>query len=81
MTKLACDPMCGKKKTSGRMLGVCYIISMTSPYYFFGPYIRWEDLPMVLCIGFAHGFGHDGFLPMVSSRSGQGNYGYVLIQG
>ena len=31
--------------------------------------------------GFAHGFGNDGFLPMVFCRFGQGNYGYVLIQG
>ena len=30
--------------------------------------------------GFVHGFGHDGFLPMVFCRYGQGNYGYVLIQ-
>ena len=39
----------------------------------------WADLPMVLCMGFAHGFGHDGFLLMASCRSGQGNYDYVLI--
>jgi len=32
-------------------------------------------------MGFAHGFGDDGFLPMVSCRFGQGNYGYFLIQG
>ena len=31
--------------------------------------------------GFAHGFGHDGFFPLLFCRSGQGNYGYVLIQG
>ena len=36
---------------------------------------------MILCMGFAHDFGHNGFLPMVSYRSDQGNYGYVLIQG
>ena len=28
MTKLSCDSLCGKETTSGRMLGVCYIISM-----------------------------------------------------
>ena len=47
---------------------------------FFGPYIRWVDLPMALCMGFAHGFWNDGFLPMVFCKSTQGNYGYVLIQ-
>ena len=47
--------------------------------FFFGPYIRCEDLPMVFCMDFAHGFGHDGFLSMVFCRFGQGNYGYVLI--
>ena len=31
--------------------------------FFFGPYIRWVDLPMVLCMDFEHGFGHDGFFP------------------
>ena len=36
---------------------------------------------MVLCMDFTHGFGHDGFLPMVFCRSGKGNYIYVLIQG
>jgi len=48
--------------------------------FFFGPYIRWADLLMVLCMDFSHGFGHDGFLSMVFYRSSQGNYGYVLIQ-
>jgi len=47
--------------------------------FFFGPYIRWIDLPMVLCMDFTHGFGHDGFLSIVFSRSSQGNYNYVLI--
>ena len=32
-------------------------------------------------ICFAHGLGHDSFLPMVFCRSSQGNYCYVLIQG
>jgi len=36
---------------------------------------------MVLCMDFAHDFGHDGFLPMVFFRYGQGNYGCVLMQG
>jgi len=31
MIKLSCGPMCGKKTTSGRILGVCYVLSMTSP--------------------------------------------------
>jgi len=35
---------------------------------------------MVLCMGFAHGFRHDDFLPMVFCRIGIGNYDYVLIQ-
>jgi len=39
------------------------------------------ELPIFVCMGFAHGFGHDSFLPMVSCRSGQVKYGYVLIQG
>ena len=30
--------------------------------FFFGPYIRWEDLAMVLCMGFSHGFGNDDFM-------------------
>jgi len=60
-----------KKKTSGIMLGVCYILSMR----------MLEDLPVVLCTGFAHGFSHDGFLPIVFCRYGQGNYNYVLNQG
>ena len=29
------------------------------------PILGWEDLPMVLCMIFAHGFGHDGFRSMV----------------
>ena len=36
---------------------------------------------MALCMDFAHGFRHDGFLSMVFCTSGPGNYGYVLIQG
>lgn len=48
-------------------------------FFFFGPYIRWADLPMLLCMDFIHGFGHDGFLSMVIYRRGQGNYNYVLI--
>ena len=36
---------------------------------------------MVFCMDFVHGFGHDAFLSMVFCRSGQGTYGYVLIQG
>jgi len=73
---------------------VCYILSMATHtcrgvtggaqcprYFFFGPYIRWANLPMVLCMDFAYGFGHDGFIPMVFCRSGQGNYGYVIIKG
>ena len=31
--------------------------------------------------GFVLGFGHDGFMLVVSCRSGQGNFDYVLIQG
>jgi len=36
---------------------------------------------MVLCMGFSHGYGNDGFLRMVFCRSDQGNYDYVIIQG
>ena len=57
-------------EVQGNILGNC-----------FGPYIRWADLPMVLCMDFAQGFGHDVFLSMVFYRSGQGNYDYVLIHG
>ena len=39
---------------------------------FFGTYIKWVDLPLVLCMGFTHGFGHDGFLRMVFCRSSKG---------
>lgn len=34
-----------------------------------GPYIRLVDLPIFLCMGFTHGFGHDVFPPMVFCRS------------
>ena len=44
-----------------------------------GPYIRWANLPIVLCMDFTHGFGHDDFLSMVFCRSSQVNYGYVVI--
>ena len=80
-----------------KIVGLCYILFTTKPCargavapptcglvvdeFFFGPYIRWADLPMVLCMGFAHGFRHDGFLSMVFCRFGQGKYDYVLIQG
>ena len=113
---------CGKKTTSGRMLGMWYILSMTkhawgckrggdSPPFALGetgggggvtggavaPLIRgpaqrtgkknlvlifWcADPPMVLCMGLHMVLGHDGFRPLVFCRFGQGNYGYVLIQG
>ena len=68
----------------GRFQGVVvpYTGSRAVPWEFFlGPYIRLADPPMLLCMGFSHSFGHDGFLPMVLCRSGQGNYNYVLIQG
>ena len=70
-----------RKKTSGRMLGVCYILSANSRMREkkIGPYFRWEDPPMVLCMGLHMVLGHDGFLPIVFCRSGKGNYGYVLI--
>ena len=29
------------------------------------PMLGWADLPMVLCMIFAHGFGRDGFWSMV----------------
>jgi len=38
-------------------------------------------MPMISYKDFSHGFGHDGFLPMVFCRFSEGNYGYVLIQG
>ena len=108
----------GKKTTSGRMLGMCYILSMSSHALgghrggdsdpctlrqvqqrchrgaaapLFGvqgsvlrkkkldPIFWWADLPMVLCMGLHMVLGHDGFWPLVFCRSGQGNYGYVLI--
>jgi len=34
-----------------------------------GPYIRWANLPMVLCMVFAHGFGRKGFWYMVLNAS------------
>ena len=37
--------------------------------------------PMVLCMILHMVLGYDGIYPLVFSRSGQGNYGYVLIQG
>ena len=51
MTEISCDPMCRNKTTSGRMLGVCYILSMTSsmhPIIFFlcGPNNSWADRRM-----------------------------------
>ena len=33
--------------------------------FFFDPILGWADLPMVLCMVFAHGFGCDGFWSMV----------------
>ena len=47
---------------------LCYILSMTSPrsvIFFLDPILGWADLPMVLCMVFAHDFGHDGFQSMV----------------
>ena len=32
---------------------------------FLDPILGWADLPMVLCMIFAHGFGRDGFWSMV----------------
>ena len=32
---------------------------------FLDPILGWADLLMVLCMVFAHGFGHDGFRSMV----------------
>jgi len=34
-------------------------------YSFHDRILGWADLPMVLCMIFAHGFGHDGFQSMV----------------
>ena len=39
------------------------------------------DPPMVLCMALHMVLGYDGFRPLVFCRFGQGNYGYVLIQG
>jgi len=36
---------------------------------FLGPYISWANLPMALCMVFAHGFGRDGFRSMVLDAS------------
>jgi len=33
------------------------------------PMLGWADLPMVLCMIFAHGFGRDGFRSMVLDAS------------
>ena len=71
MTKLSCGPL-WKEKNKWENVGLCYILSMASPS-------RWANLPMVLGMVFAHGFGRDGFWSMVFFRSGQGNYGYDLI--
>jgi len=36
---------------------------------FLDPILGWVDLPMVLYMFFAHGFGHDGFQSMVLDAS------------
>ena len=36
---------------------------------FLDPILGWADLPMVLCMIFAHGFGHDGFRSMILDAS------------
>jgi len=33
------------------------------------PILGWADLPMVLCMFFAHGFGHEGLWSMVLDAS------------
>ena len=44
-----CNPLCAKKTTSGRMLGMCYILCTSSSVTYLG--------------GFStHGFFADGFL-------------------
>jgi len=35
---------------------------------FLDPILGWVDLPIVLCMIFAHGFGRDGFRSMVLDR-------------
>ena len=67
---------CGKKTTSGIMLGMCYILSTTkaiappigvwgsAPENFFGLIFRWVDSPMVLCMGLHMVSGYDGFQPL-----------------
>ena len=87
MTKLSYGLM-RKENNKCENVGLCYILSTTtlcvggsqrggSPRCTF----HWVDLPMVLCMNFTHGFGHDVFMSMVFCRFGQGNYDYVLIQG
>ena len=36
---------------------------------FFDPILGWADLPMVLCMIFAHGFGRDGIWSMALDAS------------
>ena len=38
-------------------------------FCFLDPILGWADLPMVLCMIFAHGFGRDGFQCMVLDAS------------
>jgi len=69
---------CGKKTTSGRMFGCVIffprlahivnqgVIRRAEPrkILVLDPMLGWVNLPMVLCMIFTHGFGHDGFRSM-----------------
>jgi len=62
-------------------VGPLHGVRCSAPGKCFGPYIMWVNLPTVLCMGFAHGFAHYDFLPMVFCRFSQGKYSYVLSKG
>ena len=62
MTKLSCGPL-WKENNKWEIVGLCYILSTTNPI------LGWANLPMVLCMIFAHGFGRDGFRSMVLDAS------------
>jgi len=56
MTKLSCGPL-WKENNKWENVGLCYS--------FHDPILGWVDLPMVLCMIFAHGFVCNGFQSMV----------------
>ena len=67
MTKLCCGPL-WKENNKWEIVGLCYIL--------LDPILGWANLPMVLCMFFAHGIGRDGF--SVHGIGCFGMYKYVL---